>query len=255
MTLKSGPRRCLLHSNDLTNNLDVTKDNWHDRGFAADWDESGNLFTNPDRRRQLSLLADLLAVSRSTHLLDLGIGSAQVEAAINRRHPAFFDHCHVTGIDASEAMLELAQQHCEAEKLPNIKLIRNDFSSLDNIDLAAPPDAVICVQALHEVSHEVKQSVFSWVRKQLPKGCPFYILDRFNYPAGIWFDDWRATWNWMRSGVSEAVLDFDEYHRQYRAKTDHTASVEDYRSWLEQVGFATLCPYHCFNRALIIARA
>ena len=233
----------------------MTKDDWHDRGFAADWDEAGNLFTNPDRHKQLSLLADLLAASGATHLLDLGIGSAQVESAISRRHPGLFDHCRVTGIDASEAMLGLARRRCDAEKLRGIELIRGNFSSIGGIDLAASPDAVICVQALHEVGHEVKRSVFSWVRERLPAGCPFYILDRFEYPAGAWLDDWRSTWDWMRSAVPEEVLDFEEYHRQYSAKADYIASVEDYRAWLEEAGFETLCPYRCFNRAMIIARA
>lgn len=248
---KSGPRRCSSPSS----NLDVTRDDWHDRGFAADWDEAGNLFTNPDRLKQLSLLADLLAASGATRLLDLGIGSAQVEFSISRRHPEFFDRCRVTGIDASEAMLELARQRCEAEKLPGIELLRGDFSSIDSIDLADPPDAVICVQALHEVANEVKRSVFAWVHERLPEGCSFYILDRFDYPVGAWLDDWRTTWDWMRSTVPEEVLEFDEYHRRYRAKADYIASVEDYRAWLEEAGFETLCPYRCFNRAIIIARA
>jgi len=248
---KSGPRRCSSPSSDS----DVTRDDWHNRGFAADWDEAGNLVTNPDRLKQLSLLADLIAASGATQLLDLGIGSAQVESAISRRHPGFFDRCHVTGIDASEAMLELAQQRCAAEKLHCIRLIRGDFLSIDSIELVDSPDAVICVQVLHEVAHEVKRSVFAWVHQRLPPGRPFYILDRFGYPVGAWLDDWRATWNWMRSAVPEDVLEFDEYHRRYRAKADYIASVEDYRAWLEEAGFETLCPYRCFNRAIIIARA
>jgi hypothetical protein len=59
----------------------------------------------------------------------------------------------------------------------------------------------------------------------------------------------------MSSFVSQNVLDFDEYHRRYRAKTDYVTSIDDYRSWLEQAGFETLCPYRCFNRAMIVARA
>ena len=233
----------------------MTRDDWHDQDFAADWDEAGNLLTNPDRLRQLSLLADMLSACPPTHLLDLGIGSAQVEAAINHRHPGFFDQCRVTGIDASEAMLELARHRCEGEKLSNIELVRADFASIDQVELAPTPDAVICVQALHEATHEVKRKVFAWVREHLPAGCPFYILDRFEYSTETWLDDWRATWNWMSSSVSEDVLDFDEYHRRYRAKTDYVTSIDDYRTWLEQAGFETLCPYRCFNRAMIVARA
>ncbi len=232
----------------------MTKDDWHNRRFATDWDEAGSRSTNPDRLNQLSLLADLLVACAPTHLLDLGIGSAQVESAINDRHPAFFDHCRVTGVDASIAMLELAERRCEVEGLSGVKLIHADFASIGKIDIDSSPDAIICVQALHEVTHDVKQSVFAQVYEWLPTGCPFYILDRFDYPADAWLNDWRATWSWMCSSLSEDVLEFDEYHRRYQNKTDYIASIEDYRRWLEATGFQTLCPYQCFNRALIVAK-
>lgn len=233
----------------------MIKDQWQDRGFATGWDEAGNLITNPDRLNQLSLLADLLAASGATHLLDLGIGSAQVESAIKGRHPTFFDHCRVTGIDASAAMLKLAENRCEVERLPSIKLVQGDFASINSVDFDSPIDAVICVQALHEVAHDVKRSVFARVHEWLPAGRPFYVLDRFNYSAGIWLDDWRTTWNWMRSTAPGEVLEFDDYHSKYCRKVDYIASIEDYQDWLENAGFETVCPYRCFNRAMISARA
>ena len=248
---KSGPRRC----SSASSKPEVAIDDWHDRGFAKDWDEADNLVTNPDRPRQLSLLADLLAASGATHVIDLGIGSAQVESVINRRHADFFGQCRFTGIDASEAMLDLAGRRCQAESLNAVRLMRADFSSINRVDSIDPPDAVICVQALHEVTHAVKRSVFAWVNRQLPEGRPFYILDRFEYPADAWLEDWRATWDWMRPQVAAEVLEFDEYHRRYCAKTDYIASVEDYCDWLGEAGFATQCAYRCFNRALIVARA
>ena len=233
----------------------MSGDDWQDPGFAANWDEAGNLSTNPDRLRQLSLLADLLAAGDTRHLLDLGIGSAQVEAALHRRHPDFLARCRVTGVDASAAMLELARQRCADEPLPGIELIRGDFAALERLELDSPPDAVICVQALHEVDQAVKRGLFAWVRAQLPAGCPFYIIDRFAYPAGEWLGDWRATWDWMRAQVGEEVLEFDAYHERYRAKNDHVARVRDYRAWLADAGFESECAYRCFNRALIVARA
>ena len=231
----------------------MTRDAWQDRDFAAGWDEAGNLFTNPDRKVQLSLLADLVASSGATRLLDLGIGSAQVEAAIAQRHPTFFETCRVTGIDLSQAMLELAEDRCRQQAINEVRLFQQDFTSIADVELDAAPDAVICVQALHEVTHAVKQSVFRQVREWLPEGRRFYILDRFEYADDPWHDDWRGVWDWMRKGVSEDVLEFDDYHRRYSAKTDYIASVADYRDWLEAAGFDSICPYHCFNRALIIA--
>ncbi len=233
----------------------MSKDDWLDPRFAADWDEAGNLLTNPDRLNQLSLLSSMLASSGAQHLLDLGIGSAQVESAISRWHADFFAQLRVTGIDASDAMLELAAQRCSAENLAGIELVRQDFRSIEKVKLSDAPDAVICVQALHEVPNDVKRDVFSWVRKQLPSNRPFYVLDRFDYPTGAWLDDWRASWNWMRAKVPEDVLEFTDYHHRYREKGDYVASVEDYQYWLDEAGFEATCPYRCFNRAMIIARA
>ncbi len=232
----------------------MTKDNWTDQGFAAGWDESGNVKTNPDRHNQLSLLADMVSANKVKHLLDLGIGSAQVEITLHNRHTEFFAGCEVTGVDHSAAMLKLAAERCSAESLNNVHLVERDFRTLGDFVPDNTPDAVICVQALHEVPHDVKHLVFHKVRQWLPDHQPFYILDRFKYPAENWFEDWDAIWSWMRSRVSEEVLDFDSYHQQYSAKDDHIATVQDYREWLEDAGFKTLCPYQCFNRALIVAR-
>ena len=233
----------------------MTEDAWHDPDFAETWDEAGNLRTNPDRLHQLNLLADLLSASRPAQLLDLGIGSAQVETLIHHRHPRFFDHCRVTGIDASCAMLELANHRLAQERIPSIELIQRDFTEIRTTELSETPDAVICVQALHEVPHETKCQLFAWVRERLAPGKPFFILDRFHYPDDPWLPDWEATWNWMRSNIDTETLGFSDYHAQYSAKTDHIARIEDYRNWLEDEGFVTLCPYHSFNRALIIARS
>ncbi|MEM7208043.1 MAG: class I SAM-dependent methyltransferase [Pseudomonadota bacterium] len=232
----------------------MTRDAWHEEGFAASWSDADNIHTNPDRLNQLSLLADLLAASNPRHLLDLGIGSALVEAAIHNQHPSFFDHCRVTGIDASKAMLALAETTLKNRHIAGIKLHCTDFSDLARFDLNTAPDAVICVQALHEVPDEIKQSVFEWVYSVLPSGRPFFILDRFVYPDDPWMKDWDAIWNWMRARVREDVLEFSEYHPRYQQKTDAISSVEQYQSWLEAHGFRTVCPYRCFNRALIIAR-
>ena len=232
----------------------MTRDAWHDSGFARNWDESSNLQTNPDRLRQLTLVADLVAAANPDCLLDLGVGSAQVEFVIRQRHLEFFNRCHVIGIDASAAMLSLAQERCESEGLSNVEFIEGDFKSLESLQLSRKPDAAICVQALHEVPHAVKQAVFKRVHDWLPPGAPFYILDRFAYSDTPWGDDWKAVWNWMSSQVSGKVIGFEEYHDRYSAKTDHIASVQEYRTWLEAEGFDTLCPYQSFNRAMIIAR-
>ncbi len=119
----------------------MNRDNWHNREFATEWDEAGKLFTNPDRLRLLSLLADLLEASGATRVLDLGIGSALVESAVKQRHPEYYNQCRITGVDASAAMLDLARRRCEGERLGNLDLLQCDFAMIDEVNLGKPPDA------------------------------------------------------------------------------------------------------------------
>ena len=232
----------------------MARDAWQDPGFAARWDEADNLRTNPDRLNQLSLLAALVCARPPARLLDLGIGSGQVEMALHRHDPALLQACHITGIDSSAAMLDLAARRFADASLSAIELVQEDFSSLDRVTLPQAPNAVICVQALHEVPHPTKQALFHWVRGQMAGNGCFYILDRFAYPEDAWLDTWQANWDWMRQRCDADVVDFEDYHRQYSAKDDQIATVEDYRGWLDQAGFETVCPYRCFNRALVVAR-
>ena len=232
----------------------MAKDNWHEQGFASEWDESGNVYTNPDRLNQLSLLASLLAMKKPARLLDLGVGSAQVEIAIQQQFPDLLKNCEITGIDGSSAMLELAKYNLERANLNQIKLVNLDFSDLNTFSFEYSLDAVICVQALHEVQHDIKKSLFEWVHNQLSDQGRFYIFDRFIYTSGIWKEDWRSLWQWLQSDVDVPVMEFDEYESVYDAKTDHIAQVSDYVRWLNQTGFECICPYQCFNRALLVAR-
>ena len=232
----------------------MTRDNWQDGGFAARWDETGNLSTNPDRLNQLSLISDLLAAQSPGHILDLGIGSAQVEMAIHHRHPEFFSSNRITGIDASDAMLDLAGQRCTEAGLSAVTLLKGDFARLHAVAVAGPADSVLCVQALHEVPDTIKKEVFSWVHDHIKTGARFYILDRFQYEQVHWLEDWQGVWDWMGSALNQDILEFGTYHSQYQSKTDHVSTVSEYREWLQQSGFETICPYHCFNRAMIIAK-
>ncbi|MEM7195319.1 MAG: class I SAM-dependent methyltransferase [Pseudomonadota bacterium] len=232
----------------------MTRDNWQDDDFAAQWNQSDCLYTNPDRLNQLSLLARMVAEEQPGTLVDLGIGSAQVELAFKKYCPELFSDCHITGVDGSAAMLNLASEVIAKYKIPGIQLVQENFAHLESIKLGKPIDTVICVQALHEVDHDTKRAAFSWVYDNLAEGSPFYILDRFTYKFDRWKTDWKAAWEWMREGAEFPTLGFDEYHHRYQGKTDAVTSLSNYIMWLQQTGFHCVCPYRCFNRALIVAR-
>src|SRR3712207_9433743 len=64
-------------------------DRWHDPDFAAAWDR-GAAVGNPTRAEHLDILLSILEreYRPGTDILDLGIGSVQVEAALVERLPS-----------------------------------------------------------------------------------------------------------------------------------------------------------------------
>ena len=230
------------------------RDAWHDEGFARRWDAEDAVRTNPDREAQIDLLVALVAESfrDGARLLDLGVGSGLVEEALFERLPGI----EVVGIDRSKAML--AQARTRHRGRTNLRLVDGGFEDLDSIDardgLGPPFDFVICVQALHEVTHDVKRSVFAFVRRHIaPRGL-FLVLDRFDYEPFALAPEYRCIWNRLNECSHGAPLSFEEYRARYEAKTDHVGSVEDHLGWMRDAGFDAACLYHLFNRALIAAR-
>ncbi len=255
MMPRSGHPSCLLPSSDQA----LTQDNWKDAEFAGEWDIAGNLETNPDRLHQVDLVARLLRKNcpSGAHILDLGIGSGQVEAYLHGRDPTFFGTRSLLGIDASAAMLLLAKlRFSEFGPDHRIQLRCADFVDLDNLGIHKMFHAIICIQALHESAHAVRQAIFRWALARLRPGGVFYIVDRFTYQYAHFEPDHRVIWNAMRDALADAgeVPDFDRYHARYSAKTDHVAALSDYEDWLRAAGFEVAVLYQRFNRALLAAR-
>ena len=230
------------------------RDAWHDEGFARRWDSEDALRTNPDRTFQIDLLVALVAESRTdgARLLDLGVGSGRVEEALFERLPDI----RIVGIDHSEAMLEQARERHRTRA--NLHLISRGFESLESLDdtdvLAPPFEFVICVQALHEVPHDVKRTVFDFVRRHIDPQGLFLVLDRFDYEPFALAPEYRCIWNRLNEHRNGTPLSFEAYRARYEAKTDHVGSVEDHLGWMREAGFDAACLYHLFNRALIAAR-
>ena len=230
------------------------RDAWHDKGFARGWDSGDALRTNPDRTFQIDLLVALVAESCTSgaRLLDLGVGSGLVEEALFERLPDI----QIVGIDHSEAMLEQARARHRART--NLRLVTCGFEALDSLDapdtLGPPFEFVVCVQALHEVSHDVKRAMFGFVRRHIAPDGLFLVLDRFHYQPFVLAAEYRCIWNRLNEHARATPLSFEAYRDRYEAKTDHVGSVEDYLRWIGEAGFDAACVYHLFNRALIAAR-
>ena len=245
------------------------RDAWHDEGFARRWDSEDALRTNPDREAQIALLVSLVAESwrDGERLLDLGVGSGLVEEALFGRLPDI----QVVGIDHSETMLEQARARHRGRT--NLRLISGGFETLDSLgadgSLESPFEFVVCVQALHEVTDDVKRAVFGFVRRHIAPDGLFLVLDRFDYEPFALAPEYRCIWNRLNQGAPEGhaaeghapeghtpetPLSFEEYRARYAAKIDHVGTVEGYLRWMREAGFDTACLYQQFNRALIAAR-
>jgi trans-aconitate methyltransferase len=176
------------------------RDEWKDRAFTERWDLADVLRTNPDRLEQLDILVSLLAEEcrPGDTILDLGCGSGLVEEAIFRRMP----DARVVGIDSSPAMMEKARARLAIHQA-RFTPVLGDLSDLAALDL---PEfryrCAICVQALHEVPHEVKREVFAFVRERLAAEGTFYVLDRLTYDADGLGAAYRALWGRLNRKAS-----------------------------------------------------
>src|SRR5262245_44654867 len=99
------------------------KDQWHDPAFAAEWDET-TAAGNPTRAEQIDIILFLIErlYRPSAQILDLGVGSGQLEQLLLQRVP----QAEVVGIDSSPAMLALARRRLAAAK-DRVHLIEGDF--------------------------------------------------------------------------------------------------------------------------------
>ncbi len=174
-------------------------DEWLDPGFAAAWTETGQITTNPDRLRQVELLASAAAAAAKAtgvpKVLDLACGSGLVTEAL------FGRGCEIVGVDGSDAMLELA-----AAKVPSASLAQVTFEELAAgseppaaaaVLKGGPFGAITVAQALHEADDEAVRGVLKWAQRPeiLAPGGVLLVLERYELEsggadaAGVWCGD------------------------------------------------------------------
>ena len=225
------------------------KDDWHNPDFALHWDQTA-LEGNPTRFEQLDLLLFLLRQRLSPHaaILDLGIGYGKVEERLLHLRP----DVRVVGVDASEAMLNLAKQRLkEAQCL----LVRHDLNEIERLTLpGAPFQAVISVQTLHHLPHPKQREVYRFVHRHLGPGGLFLLMDRVQLPDTPLHPVCADMWNWLEQQTEhKSGKSGEQFLTGLRGKGDHPASLEEHLAWLAEAGFAAGCLHLSLNRALVAA--
>lgn len=223
---------------------------WHDPEFAAAWDR-GAAAGHPLRAEQLDLLLTVAArhYRPGTVILDLGIGSGQVEALLFERLP----DAQVVGVDGSAAMLALARARLAAVA-GRCTLLQCDFAGLAGLRL--PPHEyglVISVQALHHVPHPVQRAAVRYAHDTLAPGGLFLLMERVRLDAARLAGIYAALWERLERVAGVATTwDPARYLQRLQGGDDHVAAVEDHLAWLREAGFAAACLDLRLDRALLV---
>jgi SAM-dependent methyltransferase len=225
-------------------------DRWHDPDFANAWDSSVAV-GNPTRAEHLDILLAVLSgyYRPGATILDLGIGSGQVEELLFERLP----DARVVGVDGSAAMLALARQRLQPVA-DRCTFIQHDFADIDALRLPAPAyPIVISVQALHHAPHEQQRAVVHFAHDVLEAGGLFLLMERIMIDAARLPAVYAALWERLER-VSDVKSGWDpaRYLQRLRDKEDHVVALEEHLGWLRAAGFAAACVHLHLDRALLV---
>jgi len=124
-----------------------------------------------------SYLFNTARITQTLHgcksVVDLGCGPATQLAQVAQFNPdiAF------TGVDLSPGMLDSARAHLDEQRIRNVSLVQDDFSTLEHIpDQSA--DGVISTLALHHLpTHGHLEACFRQIARILKPGGAVYLVD------------------------------------------------------------------------------
>lgn len=246
------------------------RDAWHDDTFARHWSHGGGLEkTNPDRDRQLHLLASLVSTRCASHrkstgmharVLDLGVGSGLAAQRLLADMPP---DSSIVGVDNSEAMLSLLHEGPPNSRLTSFHIDFDDLArSKAALGLAGPNGdrgrfaCAVAVQSLHEVSDMTKRRALSFCRRALQPDGTLFILDRHRFDlASPLADAHEALWPALHRSPFEPSYAWSEYAEHMRLKRDDAwASAQHAVQLCHESGYHAEVLYSAFNRFLVAAK-
>lgn len=234
----------------------MSRQNWNDPARAKQWDKQATRH-NPLRLEQLDLLLTLIEESFQPDqwLLDLGIGSGQVEKQLFDRIP----EARIVGVDNSNEMLKLAHERLR----PYVNQYEIHVGDIARLDQLALPDyryqTVFSVQALHHIPPEKMKQVYSAVYDRLQPGGLFLLLDRIKVPSHSLWPLYRTLWQRQdRLYQSQVAVHEGETFLAHQTivaeRGDYPITLDEHLAWLNEAGFNATCLHLHGNRALFAAR-
>ena len=118
-------------------------------------------------KRVLGMIYASIREMPARRVLDIGLGTGILAGRLYR------DGCHITGIDFSDRMLQIAR-----EKMPDANLIRHDFSTGIPYRLQGEIfDAIVCTYAIHHLPDPQKAPFLAALQEHLAPGGKIFIGD------------------------------------------------------------------------------
>jgi tRNA (cmo5U34)-methyltransferase len=223
---------------------------------AREWD-ADTVRYNPSRPEQLDMLLTILCavLQPGQSVLDLGIGSGQVEALLFERLPQI----DVVGVDASAAMMSLAQERLSAQA-GQITYVEHDLTQIESLKLPARVyGACYSVQTLHHLTDAQMRTVYGWLHHMLEPGGWLLLLDRMALDDEILYPAYQALWSRL-DALTESVVHrhegttYAEHVRIEQERGDIPLTVGRHLELLREAGFAASAVDVQTNRALLVAR-
>lgn len=227
------------------------RDDWQDADFAREWDRSLPR-TNPIRGEHLSTLVEAIAADwrEGDRILDLGIGSGQIEESLFRRLPS----ACVVGIDSSRAMMEIARERLSPFE-GRWRLVERDLGAESQPGIEPGGFRyVVCSQVLHEMPDPAKQRALRTAHRALSQDGLFLLADRSRMEDDYFFHAYSAVWKRWKSAQPATLGNcFGDFLAHYQDKDDYAATVGDYLRWMDELGLKATLLHLELNRFLIAA--
>lgn len=230
-------------------------EDWTDPEVARTWDAVNTTY-NPTRLEQLDILLTLIEdeYKPDHYILDVGMGSGQVEEMLFRRIP----DVRVVGTDFSEPMLALARERL-APYSDRYEIAHQDLRRASEAVLPAHRyNIAFSVQVIHNVAHEYKKDAFGFVYQSLMPGGLFLLMDRIRVSTPGLFGAYGSLWDRLDNRARVRHREgstFEEHEESVAGRGDQPATLEEHLDWLREAGFAEVAVLHLHgNRALFACR-
>lgn len=221
---------------------------------------------NAGAKTALLLNQVLFDCTETVTILDLGAGTGAMSLKILQEsrnifaEPPLYD---VTLLDASEAMLKVAQRNFEKQQLPPPKRILGSFQA----DFTGTYDLIISSYAIHHLNRDEKQKLFQSIRSNLSAQGVFVLVDRMVDCHAIEYDHHLSIFAKKAQPLFERMTDrrtngtslsLDECkkiaHEQFVLDGDQPDSVEWHLETFRNIGFRkSSLTYYNFGFAVVSA--